>query len=206
MAILWKPTGSLDINTAPTDLPEQANGNAIGSGAMTRCKNLRLDRTGIAELRYGSRTLANFVAVDPPELILEVGGHRFIFSGDELWYDEEEVVAGVICPTPVFDIPGGAYAVDQTVTISCTLARAKVYYTLDKTVPSAASTLYTTPVLVPGFSWLKAIAIDPLGYLYDSELASAYYLATGANTISTDTNEDALVTETTSDTLTTEGT
>ena len=44
MAIKFTPNGALDITTDPQDLPEQASGKHIVSGAMTRCTNLNLDR------------------------------------------------------------------------------------------------------------------------------------------------------------------
>lgn len=207
MAILWKPTGSLDINTAPTDLPEQSDGGGIVSGAMTRCKNIRIDRQGIAELRFGSSLLASFTTVAPPELILEAGGHRYLFAGDEVFYDETEIFPGVICSTPEFSVEGGSYSTEQTVTITSDTERALIYYTMtvNGETPTAGSTKYTGPITVTAFRWLEAIAIDPLGYLYDSEVKSGYYLTWAQNALVTDTDDDTLITETDSDTLTTEG-
>lgn len=205
MAILWKPTGSLDINTAPTDLPEQANGSSIVSGAMTRCKNLRIDRQGIAELRHGSVQLATFVSEAAPDLILEVGGHRYTFAGNEVFYDEVKIEPGVQVDTPTFSPVAGSYMSDQTVSISCTTARAIIYYTTDGSIPTTAATRYTGPFVMLGNNWLKAIAVDPLGYLYESFVAEGYYATFGQNTLITETGLNTLITETDSNTLTTEG-
>jgi len=52
--IRFNPSGTLDIGTDPADLPMQMQGNVAICGAMTRCTNLNLDRTGIAITRKGS--------------------------------------------------------------------------------------------------------------------------------------------------------
>ena len=54
MPIQFNPSGLLDIGTDPADLPAQTQGKMTVSGAMTRCTNLNLDRTGIASTRKGS--------------------------------------------------------------------------------------------------------------------------------------------------------
>ncbi|OGY31518.1 MAG: hypothetical protein A3C02_00750 [Candidatus Andersenbacteria bacterium RIFCSPHIGHO2_02_FULL_45_11] len=71
-------------------------------------------------------------------------------------------VVDTIAPTtPVANIPSGDYLVDQSVTISSTDANAfTIYYTLDGSTPTSASTLYTGPVTIDHSLTLKAIAID----------------------------------------------
>ena len=54
MSIFFTPNGSLDVTTDPSDLPENAEQYSMSSGAMQRCKNLRLDESGVAKLRDGS--------------------------------------------------------------------------------------------------------------------------------------------------------
>ena len=79
MTILFKPTGQLDISTDPSELPETGDGINIASGAMTRCKNLRVDQMGVAKTRDGSQKL-NATAVDGIiEYITEQGGVRYVF-------------------------------------------------------------------------------------------------------------------------------
>lgn len=53
--IIWKPNGSLDINTDPSDLPQSVdkNGN-VTSDAVVRFKNLRIDKQGVTKTRDGS--------------------------------------------------------------------------------------------------------------------------------------------------------
>lgn len=205
MAILWKPTGTLDINTAATDLPEQTDGGGIVSGAMVRCKNLRLDRHGVAELRYGSSLVSAFTPSSVPELILDVAGHRYIFAGSEIFYDETLVSDIVACADPVFSPLGGSFVSLQTVTITCETAAANIYYTTNGNDPTAQDLLYTVPVEVPANSYLKAVAIDPRGFLSDSAIVTEFYAIFAQDTLITETDQDTLITETDSDTLTTEG-
>lgn len=204
MGILWKPTGTLDVNTAATDLPEQSDGRNIISGAMTRCKNLRLDRNGIAQLRYGSSLLTSFTSISAPELILDAAGHRYIFAGDQIFYDEALVSEVVSCAAPVFLPAGGSYLSDQTVTITTATTTAVIFYTLDGETPTSDSPRYTVPVVVPGHNYLKAIAIDERGYLSDSAVTSAFYGLWAQNALVTESNENALITEG-GNALTTEG-
>lgn len=100
MTIFFKPTGSLDIATAPSDLPSEVSGSNHQSGAMARCKNLTLDRTGRAETRHGVSQISP--TIDPPvgvpaastvlsyvpNLIMEQAGSRFTFAGLYVYVNE----------------------------------------------------------------------------------------------------------------------
>ena len=59
---------------------------------------------------------------------------------------------------PTFNPAGGTYDVAQTVTISCANADATIYYTLDGSEPTDASTQYTTAINVTTTTTIKAIA------------------------------------------------
>ena len=59
---------------------------------------------------------------------------------------------------PTFNPAGGTYDEAQTVTISCDNANATIYYTLDGTEPTNASTQYTTAINVTTTTTIKAIA------------------------------------------------
>ena len=60
---------------------------------------------------------------------------------------------------PVFDPAAGTYAGTQSINITCATEGAKIYYTLDGTPPSEASTEYTKPVEITESATLKAIAV-----------------------------------------------
>jgi sugar lactone lactonase YvrE len=86
--------------------------------------------------------------------------------------------AYVIAPlaaTPTFSIAGGTYYTAQTVTISSTTTGpgAAIYYTIDGTTPTSASTLYTGAITVAVAETIKAIA-TATGYTA-SNVGSATY-------------------------------
>lgn len=76
-------------------------------------------------------------------------------------------------PAPTFSLPGGAYQVFQSVTISDATAGAAIHYTVTGVTPTTMSTLYTGPVSVNSNMTLKAIAAVPGGPV--SPVASAAY-------------------------------
>lgn len=206
MTIYWKPTGSLDINTDPTELPEQSQGGSIASGALARFKNMRQERGGVAQQRYGSTLLFALETDDTPDLLFDAAGHRYIFAGDDIYYDEAIInTDGFQVAAPTFSPVAGSYAAEQDVTISTVTEFAEIYYTLDGTDPTRQSAQYYAPVTVPASSYLTAFAIDPRGYLEDSDIVTGYYVTFAQNTLITETDSDTLITETDSDTLTTEG-
>ena len=75
--------------------------------------------------------------------------------------------------TPTFTPAGGTYATAQNVTISCATEGASIYYTLDGTTPTDASTLYTSAIAVSETTTVKAIAYSQTGET--SSVASATY-------------------------------
>lgn len=62
---------------------------------------------------------------------------------------------------PVISPNGGTFAGSQTVTISSTTASSSIYYTLDGSTPTSASTLYSGPITVTTNTTLNAIASAP---------------------------------------------
>jgi hypothetical protein len=59
---------------------------------------------------------------------------------------------------PQFNPPAGTYTSVQTVTISDTTQGAAIYYTVDGTNPTPASTLYSGPIMVSSSETIKALA------------------------------------------------
>lgn len=159
----------------------------------------------MAQTRYGSRLIVGLSVSSAPDSVVEVGGHRYIFAGNQIFYDEAETTDGTQTPDPSFSPVGGSYLADQTVTISCDLGDAVIYYTTNGDDPDTDSTKYVGPFVMPGNNSLKAYATDPRGYLTDSQVVTDYYATYAQNTLITETDLDTLITETDSDTLTTEG-
>jgi hypothetical protein len=95
VTIFFTPSGSLDIASDASDLPEQSDGNNIQSGAMTRCKNLRTNQAGKVITRDGSAAI-NAVAIDTPIWwIEELGGTRYSFAGTKIYSDESSIATGL---------------------------------------------------------------------------------------------------------------
>ena len=95
MPVIFNPAGVLDITSDPSDLPEQSNGRNLISGALTRCKNIRQMRTGIAQTRRGS-TKVNATAISTPIwLILEQAGVRYSFAGSNIYNNETSIASGL---------------------------------------------------------------------------------------------------------------
>ena len=188
MSIIFKPIGSLNVSTDPSALTEEVDGTTIISGDFQRCKNMRLDQMGVVKTRDGSTKLNETVVAHPIEYIIEQGGVRYTFCSDYIYQDETLITDGVQCATPEYDNDEGAYAADQTVTITCDTLGARIYYTLDGSTPSEASQLYVSPVLVPLYRYLKSIAIRA-GFL-DSEIKSAFYSSTSGADLYTEGGDD----------------
>ena len=89
MSILFRPTGTLDVTTDPSVLPEERDGFNLMSGAMTRCKNFRTDEPGVLKTRDGSTQL-NAVAVgETIDLLVVQAGVRYIFTTTPTYYRNE---------------------------------------------------------------------------------------------------------------------
>jgi Raf kinase inhibitor-like YbhB/YbcL family protein len=75
--------------------------------------------------------------------------------------------------TPTFTVATGTYTSTQSVEIKCTTTGAKIYYTVNGTAPTSASTLYSGTISVSITSTVKAVAIKT--GMADSDAASAIY-------------------------------
>jgi hypothetical protein len=74
---------------------------------------------------------------------------------------------------PTNSVPAGTYTSAQSVALATTTAGAAIYYTLDGTAPTTASTLYTVPIDVSSTTTIRAIAVAP--GLAESSATSATY-------------------------------
>jgi putative alpha-1,2-mannosidase len=66
----------------------------------------------------------------------------------------------LIVPNPYIVAPSKTFKKPIAVEIKCADANAKIYYTLDGSIPSESSTLYTSPVTLSSNTTVKAIAAD----------------------------------------------
>jgi hypothetical protein len=71
-------------------------------------------------------------------------------------FNTEQVAAA-----PVISPNGGTFYSSQSVQLSGATSTASIYYTLDGSVPTAASTLYTEPIAISSNTTLQAVAIAP---------------------------------------------
>ena len=69
-----------------------------------------------------------------------------------------EAVAGAP-KNPTFSIAAGVFDAPQTVSLSCETEGADIYYTLDETEPTSASTKYTAALDITSTTIIKAVAI-----------------------------------------------
>jgi hypothetical protein len=97
MSFFFKPSGSLDVATEQPDLPEQTqqNGDVI-SNALARCKNLRLDQTGVIKTRDGSSKVnTTALGVTAISRIIEQAGVRYVFAGSTIYRNEVSIATGL---------------------------------------------------------------------------------------------------------------
>ena len=80
--------------------------------------------------------------------------------------------------TPTFSPAEGTYYEPQTVTIACETDGATIYYTIDGTVPTPNSTVYSAAITISETTTVKAIATKE--GMNDSEIATATYTITDA--------------------------
>ncbi len=78
-----------------------------------------------------------------------------------------------IAAAPVINPNGGVFTSTQNVTLSSATSSASVYYTLDGTVPTTASTLYAGPITISTDTTLRAIASG--GGFVQSAVSSASF-------------------------------
>ncbi|OOB78709.1 MAG: hypothetical protein BEN18_06555 [Epulopiscium sp. Nuni2H_MBin001] len=97
----------------------------------------------------------------------------YSYSGGYYWewdYSVSQVA------TPVISLSSGTYEGAQQVSLSVTTSNADIYYTLDGSMPTSDSTLYSGPITIDESVTLRAIAIRS-GYT-NSAVTSATYVIT----------------------------
>ena len=102
-----------------------------------------------------------------------------VLDDNTISFDTEEngsyqIVFDYFLRAPQFSIPAGKYTEDQTLILTTETAGASIYYTVDNSEPTIASTLYTSPILINKTQTVKAIAVK--AGLAPSNVSSAYYV------------------------------
>jgi hypothetical protein len=83
--------------------------------------------------------------------------------------------------TPVFSVASGTYATKQSVTITDATSGAAIYYTINGTTPTTASTKYTGAIPVSASETIEAIAVA-IGYTNSAVASVKYTIASPAAT------------------------
>jgi len=96
MSILFKPNGTLNVATDPCDLEESVRDKVtdiIQSIHMTRCKNLRLDLSGVIKTRDGCTNLGT--GTYPVHRLIEQSGYRYLFASTGIYRNESSIETGL---------------------------------------------------------------------------------------------------------------
>lgn len=94
--------------------------------------------------------------------------------------------AGVISwysSAPTFSLPAGFYSGTQSVSLSTTDAGATIYYTLDGTTPTTASTVYAGPISVTATTVVRALADNPDPNIPTSHVTTNTYFIDESHTV-----------------------
>jgi hypothetical protein len=137
------------------------------------------DATDLSEPLYESDTNATRDAAGAANrysIPMVTNGKVYVACNGEvdvygLFKGEPTAAAPVVTPN------GGTFTASQSVTLSTTTASANIYYTLDGTVPTPASTLYAGPITIDTDTTIRAIA-SAAGFV-QSGVSSASFTFTG---------------------------
>jgi len=117
----------------------------------------------------GAATMAELNS--PQGLALDKAGSLYIADANN--HVVRRVSFAGPAAAPVFSLVAGTYTGPQTVTITDSTPGAAIYYTLDKTTPTTASSVYSSPITVSATETLQAIAVAT-GYAQSAETSAAY--------------------------------
>jgi hypothetical protein len=90
-----------------------------------------------------------------------------------------------VAAAPVVTPNGGTFSASQSVTISTATSSASIYYTLNGSTPTTASTVYTGPITISSNATIKAIATAP-GYLQSSVSSATFTFTSNCSAPSAD--------------------
>jgi hypothetical protein len=125
----------------------------------------------------GSATMAELC--EPSGLAVDKSGNVYI--ADSCNDRIREITTPGPTPTPILSLAAGTYTSAQTLTITDTAQGATIYYTVDGSAPTTASTTYSGPITVAASETVKAIA-TATGYTASAVASAAYVIETPAAT------------------------
>ncbi|MGF7183721.1 chitobiase/beta-hexosaminidase C-terminal domain-containing protein [Tunturiibacter psychrotolerans] len=132
------------------------------------------DATNLSTILYESDKQARDNAGPTNKFVVPVvtNGHVYVAAAYQV--DVFGLLNGEsVAATPTFSPKAGAFELPQPLSLSTTTLPANIYYTLDQTVPTTGSTIYTSPITLIAPTTIKAIA-SATNYL-QSAIASATF-------------------------------
>jgi hypothetical protein len=143
------------------------------------------DATDLTNLLYESDTNAARDSAGPANknaIPIITNGKVYVATHGEvdvygLFNGNQYAVSPVIAPN------GGTFSTTQNVTLSSTTATASIYYTLDGSVPTPASSLYSGPIAISTDTTINAIASAP-GYVQSGVSSATFTFANQAPPVS----------------------
>jgi hypothetical protein len=98
------------------------------------------------------------------------------------WTYATQAASAPTTSVPTFSVPGGSYSTSQSIVLSSTTQGATIYYTTNGTTPTAASTVYSTPIVAgTGTTTIEAIAVA--NGFPPSAVATATYIVGGTTAV-----------------------
>lgn len=163
-------------------------GTAIPTGNVV----FNVDQKNVVTLALNSKGFASYTTSTP----LALGQHAVLasYAGSTTYSASAGNITQDIVPAAPTILPGsGTYPAAQLVTIAASTSNSTIYYTVDGTTPTTASTKYTVPILVNTNETVRAVAAYTGAP--SSNIISAFYtvisaptsLAVAASSISTPT-------------------
>ena len=175
------------INGASPTIPAtnlSTSGVQLNSGDVIHA-HIAYDGTNLTLTLTDATTSATVTEVYPVNIPATVGGNTAYVGftagtgGTSAtqnildWTYSVATPATVVTAIPVLSPGSGTYTSATTVTITDTTAGAVIYYTTDGSMPTAASTVYSSPITISATATIQAVAQAPGDVL--SGVAAATY-------------------------------
>ena len=143
------------------------------------------DATNVSTLLYAS-DLAGDTMGPAVKFVVPVVTNGKVYVGAQKEVDVFGLFNGETRATsPAFSPGAGSYTTSVQVTLSSPTPNSKIYYTIDGSVPSTGSTLYSAPITISSPTTITAITAAP-GYIQSTPSSASYVIAnqTAAPTLS----------------------